>query len=160
MQVGSRQIAAVLNVTPLIDVLLVLLIVFVLLPTHTHGLKSQLPQTDSTQAAAPNPQQAVLHIASDGSLQIDSRPVLRAELGARLQGLFAGRPDGVLFVDGSSEPDFADGASAIGTARGAGVERIGILTGHEPLSVLPDEERAKNDVRYATMIMNRYDSAK
>ena len=132
IQTGSKQFAAVINVTPLIDVLLVLLIVFMLLPSHTGGLPSDLPESDPANAAAVhNPQQVVLHILSDGSLQIDSQPVLEKQLEARLRYLFAGRPDGVLFVDGAGELDFADIATVIDTARGAGIGRVGLLTPHD-----------------------------
>jgi biopolymer transport protein TolR len=131
MQTGSKQIAAVINVTPLIDVLLVLLIVFMLLPTHTHGLKSELPDTEAAAETPGNPQYVVVHVQPDGSLQVDSQPVLPAELATRLQSLFATRPDGVLFVDAASELHFAEVASVIDTARGAGIERIGLLTGRD-----------------------------
>lgn len=131
-QTGSKKVAAVINVTPLIDVLLVLLIVFMLLPTHTRGLQSDLPESGPADAAAArNPQQVVLHILSDGSLQIDSQPILEKELDARLRYLFAGRPDGVLFVDGAGELAFADVAAVIDTARGAGIARVGLLTQHD-----------------------------
>jgi biopolymer transport protein TolR len=129
MQTGSREVAAVINVTPLIDVLLVLLIVFMLLPTHSRGLKSDVPEPAPAGGGAPNPQNVVVRIQKDGSIEIDSQTVLRADLRARLESLFAGRPDGVLFLDGANELDFADVAEVIDTARGAGVERIGLLTG-------------------------------
>jgi biopolymer transport protein TolR len=129
MLAGSQKVAAVINVTPMIDVLLVLLIVFMLLPNHSTGLKSQLPQpAPENQTAPPDPQQLVLRIQKDGSIQINSQPVPLPELEARLQSLFAVRPDGVLFVNGSQELDFADVAAVIDIARGAGVERIGLLT--------------------------------
>jgi biopolymer transport protein TolR len=131
MQIGSRDIAATINVTPLIDVLLVLLIVFMLLPTHSRGLESDLPQDAQPGAAPRNPQNVTVHIRKDGSLDIDSQPVEKINLEARLQSLFAGRPDGVLFVDAATELDFADIAGVIDTARGAGVVRIGLLTEHD-----------------------------
>lgn len=131
MQTGSKQLAAVINVTPLIDVLLVLLIVFMLLPTHTHGLKSELPDTEASPETPGNPQYVVLRVHPDGSLQIDSQPVPPAELATRLRSLFAARPDGVLFVDAASELHFAAVASVMDTARGAGIERIGLLTGRD-----------------------------
>ena len=129
MQMGSREVAAVINVTPLIDVLLVLLIVFMLLPTHSRGLKSDVPEPAPPGGGAPNPQNVVVRIQRDGSIEINSQSVLRADLQARLESLFAGRPDGVLFLDGANELDFADVADVIDTARGVGVERIGLLTG-------------------------------
>ena len=132
MQIGSRDIAATINVTPLIDVLLVLLIVFMLLQTHSRGLESDLPEDAPPGAAAPrNPQNVTVHIRKDGSLELDSQPVEKMDLEARLRSAFAGRPDGVLFVDAATELDFADIAGVIDTARGAGVVRIGLLTEHD-----------------------------
>jgi len=119
----------VINVTPLIDVLLVLLIVFMLLPNHSHGLQSNVPQPPvENQTAPPDPQHLVLRIDKDRSIEINSQPVDSAGLEARLQSLFAVRPEGVLFVDGAPDLEFADVATVIDTARGAGVRRIGLLT--------------------------------
>ena len=118
-----------INVTPMIDILLVLLIVMMLLPSHTVGLKSDIPQpAPDNSAVVPNPLNLVLRIQKDHSMDINSQPVLFAELGERLRALFAVRPDGVLFVDGDRELEFADIAAVIDTAHGAGVERIGVLT--------------------------------
>ncbi len=126
---GANKTVAIINVTPMIDILLVLLIVFMLLPSHTHGLKSELPQPAPENATAPpDPQQVVVRIQDDGSIQVNSQPVAREQLEARLQSLFAVRPEGVLFVDGGRELEFADVASVIDMARGVGVNRIGLLT--------------------------------
>lgn len=133
MQLGGDKVAAIINVTPLIDVLLVLLIVFMLLPSHTRGLKSEVPQPPlENQPVIPNPQHLVLRIQKDRSIDINSQPVLLAELEERLRSLFAVRPDGVLFVDGAGDLDFADVATVIDIARGAGVERIGLMTEKQP----------------------------
>lgn len=133
MLAGSQQkISAAINVTPMIDILLVLLIVFMLLPNHTHGLKSEIPQPPpDDRAAVPDPQQVVVSIRKDRSIQINSQPVLMTDLEARLETLFAVRPDGVLFVDGSADLEFADVAAVIDIARGAGVDRIGLLTARQ-----------------------------
>jgi biopolymer transport protein TolR len=129
MQVGSHKVSAVINVTPMIDVLLVLLIVFMLLPTHTTGLKSEVPQpAQENQIAPPDPRNLVLRIQKDRSIEINSQPVALDELEVRLLSLFAVRPNGVLFVDGSRELEYADVATVIDIARGAGVERIGLMT--------------------------------
>jgi biopolymer transport protein ExbD len=61
-------------------------------------------------------------------MDINLQPVTLVELEERLKRLFAVRPEGVLFVNGAGELDFADVASVVDIARGAGVERIGLLT--------------------------------
>src|SRR5690349_23713020 len=129
MQLGSGKISATINVTPMIDILLVLLIVFMILPHHTRGLKSEVPEpAPENSHAPPSPQNLVLRIQKDRSMDINSQPVEIADLENRLRILFAVRPDGVLFVQGAGELDFADVATAIDAARGAGVDRIGLLT--------------------------------
>lgn len=118
-----------MNVTPLIDILLVLLITFMLLPSRTKGLPSEAP--DPAPANPPsiaNPLDVVLRIAKDRSIAIDSQPVNKPELEARLKLAFATRPGGVLFVNGAPELDFADVATVIDIARGAGVKRVGLIT--------------------------------
>lgn len=132
MQIGSRKTAAVINVTPMIDILLVLLITFMVMPTHTTGLKSEVPEPPPKDAVAlPNPLDVVLRIQRNGSIDINSQPVVMPELGERLRTLFAGRPGGVLFVDGARELEFADVAAVIDVAKGAGVARIGLITDRE-----------------------------
>jgi biopolymer transport protein TolR len=130
MGLGSNKTEAVINMTPLIDVLLVLLIIFMVLPHPSTGLKSDVPQPplENQPAAPPNPQHLVLKIQESGSIEINSQPVLLSQLSERLQALFAVRPDGVLFVDGAKELQFEDVASVIDIAHGVGVNRIGILT--------------------------------
>ena len=129
---GSGKTAAEINVTPMIDVLLVLLITFMLLPNHSKGLPAAAPDPapDSSVGSADR-LDVVLHIGRDGSIEINSQPVAREELDARLRLVFASRPGGVLFVDGARELEFSDVASVIDVARGAGVPRIGIITERE-----------------------------
>jgi biopolymer transport protein TolR len=130
MALGSNKGSAIINMTPLIDVLLVLLIIFMILPHPSMGLKSDLPQPpiENQPPAPPNPQHLVLRIQESGSIEINSQPVLLAQLSERLQTLFAVRPDGVLFVDGAKELQFEDVATVIDIAHLVGVNRIGILT--------------------------------
>jgi len=128
MQIGSRGTVAAINVTPMIDVLLVLLITFMLLPNRTKGLPSEAPEpAPENQPVIANPLDMVLRIQKDRSIAIDSQPVVFAELDARLRSAFATRPGGVLFVDGAPELEFADVATVIDIARGAGVNRVGLL---------------------------------
>jgi biopolymer transport protein TolR len=129
MQMGGNKAAAIINVTPMIDILLVLLIVFMLMPTKTVGLKSDVPQlATANQPVVPNPLNLVLRIQKDRSMDINSQPVVLAELRERLRTLFAVRPDGVLFVNGAPELEFEDVAAVIDIAHGAGVGRIGVMT--------------------------------
>jgi biopolymer transport protein TolR len=130
MGLGSNKTEAVINMTPLIDVLLVLLIIFMVLPHPSTGLKSDVPQPplENQPAAPPNPQHLVLRIQDSGAIEINSQPVLLSQLSERLQSLFAVRPDGVLFVDAAKELQFEDVANVIDIAHGVGVNRIGILT--------------------------------
>ena len=129
MQIGSRKTAAVINVTPMIDVLLVLLITFMLLPNRTKGLPSEAPDpAPDNQPATANPLDVVLRIEKDRSIAIDTQPVSMPELEGRLKLIFAARPGGVLFVDGARELEFADVATVIDIARGAGVNRVGLMT--------------------------------
>lgn len=129
MQIDSGKTAAVINMTPMIDILLVLLITFMLLPNRTKGLPSEAPDpAPADQPSAPRPLDVVLRIAQDRSIAIDSQAVARLELDARLRLLFATRPGGVLFVEGAGELEFADVATVIDIARGAGVQRVGLIT--------------------------------
>ena len=135
MQTSSRKVAAVINVTPMIDILLVMLIAFILLQDHSAGLPSQVPEpapADQPEVAHPFDavlrMDSVLRIRDDHSIEIDTHPVILAELDGRLKRLFAARPGGVLFIDGARELDYSDVASVIDIARGAGWKRVGLLT--------------------------------
>jgi biopolymer transport protein TolR len=126
---GSGKTAAVINMTPMIDILLVLLITFMLLPTRTKGLPSEAPEpAPESKPSAANSLDSVLRIRKDRSIDINSQPVLMLELEARLRTLFVTRPGGVLFIDGAPELEYADVASVIDIARGAGWKRVGLLT--------------------------------
>ncbi len=126
---GGNKISAIINVTPLIDVVMVLLIIFMCLPSRTVGLESELPQPAPENASAPqNPMDLVLSIRKDRTMDINSQPVSLEQLEGRLKTLFAARPDGVLFLAGARELDFEDVATVIDIAHGANVNRIGIMT--------------------------------
>ena len=129
---SSRKVAAVINVTPMIDILLVLLIAFMLLPETSHGLLSEVAEpAPANETASPHRLDSVLKIRSDRSVEIDSHPITLLELAERLRYLFAARPGGVLFIEGAHELDYQDVASVIDIARGVGIARIGIITEHE-----------------------------
>jgi biopolymer transport protein ExbD len=86
---GLGKTAAEINMTPTIDILLVLPITFMLLPARTKGLPSELPEpAPENQPSAPNSLDSVLRIRKDRSLDINSQPVLMLELEERLKSLF------------------------------------------------------------------------
>lgn len=129
MQMGSGKTSAVINVTPMIDILLVLLISFLMLPNHSKGLPSEVPEPAPEAATSRSiPLDVVLRVGKDRSIEIDSKPIVSAELDGRLRSLLVTRPGGVLFINGARDLEYADVASVIDIARGAGWNRVGLLT--------------------------------
>jgi biopolymer transport protein TolR len=115
------------NVTPMIDVLLVLLIIFmIVVPLSRKAIDVQLPDpTPAPQTTTP-PDQIVLEVMPNSQLQINKQPVTKAQLPQRLTEIFAPRPDKIIFVKGDSAVKFQDVIWAMDVARGAGVKVIGV----------------------------------
>ena len=114
--------------TPMIDVLLVLIIIFmVITPTESKGLSALAPQpSDTAPQPAVTPQEIVITVAKDGAIEINQQRVELAGLGERLAGL-RGISDHV-FIRGDRELDYQAVAQVIDIARGAGWDRIGLMT--------------------------------
>ena len=118
------------NVTPLIDVLLVLLIIFLVIqPNKSQGLPVQAPEPAPPQAspAPPDPTTVVLEVRGDESLTINTQPVERDQLGSRLREIFARRAAKILFVKGDPALEFAQVAGPIDIARGAGITQVALV---------------------------------
>lgn len=125
-----------INVTPLIDVLLTLIIVFMIVVASEQetGEQAQIPQPDAKQTAnISQPRTVVIQVvwtAEDQApiLKINQEEVKRKDLEARVEEIFLKRAEKVVFVRGDDDVDFEYVADVIDVAHHAGVERVGLLT--------------------------------
>jgi biopolymer transport protein ExbD len=133
MAVGgsSGGVMVDINMTPMIDVLLVLLIIFmVITPLTPFGMEALVPQPapPGQQASAADTRTVVISINRDRTILINAEPTDESRLGPRLEEIFKTRGERVVFVKGDGDLEFQYVARAIDIAKGAGIDKIGLMT--------------------------------
>jgi biopolymer transport protein TolR len=132
MSVGgsNRGIVSEMNVVPLIDVLLVLLVIFMIIPHHQTGLRAEIPQPAPQPSAPPKtePDIIVIQVLDGGSLKINEQPVSWDSLRSRLNEIFSRRANHTAFVSGDSGVEFQVVAKVIDVMDAAGISSVGLLT--------------------------------
>jgi biopolymer transport protein TolR len=129
--VAGRGMKCEINVTPMIDVLLVLLIIFmVIVPAIPKGEAALVPKASTrTEVKDDAVVLAVLKdAAGEVSFKINRQAVAREDLAGRLAAIYANRAHRVLFVKGDDQLKFTQIAEVIDISRGAGVDHVGLLT--------------------------------
>ena len=133
MNVGGKKGAmADINITPYIDILLVLLIIFmVITPVRQMDLDVKVPQTsnnDKDPNAKPDPSVIVVSVGESAQIAINQEPTTIANLGTKLQEIYSARANKNMFISASAKLPYGDVVRIIDIAKGAGVGDIGLLT--------------------------------
>jgi biopolymer transport protein TolR len=131
MQVGTKGgPKSDINITPYIDILLVLLIIFmVITPVRQMDLEVKVPQTsDNTEKSVVDPNVIVVSIGESARIAINQEETTIVQLGSKLQEIYSKRANKNMFVSASAKLPYGDVVKVIDIAKGAGVGDVGLLT--------------------------------
>jgi len=118
-----------INVTPLVDVMLVLLIIMMLVaPMLQQGVAVNLPKATNSAAKPENADQTVVAVSRDGSLFLNAKPVSESEMATRVTELLENKREKVVLIRADEESSYGAVMTAMDQLRQAGVEDIGLIT--------------------------------
>jgi biopolymer transport protein ExbD len=126
---GGGSLQNEINVTPMIDVLLVLLVIFMMaVPATRKAIDVQIPDPTPQQVSNPQaaPDQIVLQVLPNGAYKINNEDVSKDMLSARIKEIYEGRPTKIIFIKGDPKVMYQDVIHAMDVSRGSGVRVIGL----------------------------------
>ncbi len=126
---GKRGIVSDMNVVPLIDILLVLLVIFMMIRGYSLGEEALVPQPSTERVPAPpGDDVVVIQVLAGGTLRINQEPVTFEKLGARIEEIFKQRAVRVAFIRGDQPVEFGVVAQVIDVMHTSGIASVGLLT--------------------------------
>jgi biopolymer transport protein TolR len=125
---GKRGIVSEMNVVPLIDIMLVLLVIFMIIPVYSKGLDAAIPQQSTQQFEQIDSAVVVIQVLADGTLRINQEPVAWDSLSIRLEEVFKQRASRIAFIRGDGPVEFGVVAKVIDVMHTSGIASVGLLT--------------------------------